>query len=211
MAPPQRHEVDLLSGGQFAPAIVGDLGRLSTGRHGGYIDGMAQYYATAGAEGATSDSLAVIWRGSGASNPPTIQFSDDLVGYGLPNNQTKAVIAHIHVPLEIDLATVNPILRVAMAVYSPGAGNATADFTTKAFYISSGESVEKAFDESIASTPTIIDVDNELQFLSVTLDRTKILAGDLLKFVFERNGTTDAYSGNLAVLEFGSQFRYRRM
>ena len=125
-----------------------------------------------------------------------------LRAFELPDAATKAVVWAIHLPEDLDLS-VNPTIHVHFSPSVAGAGNANVRFQLECRYVSVGEQIDKAVDETKLQTKAVIDVVEEMHEEIITLDASLIAAGDYLVFVLTRLGPdgADNYTGNIGVYE----------
>ena len=119
----------------------------------------------------------------------------------------KELLLNFRLPQHIDLATVNPMIKIPFIVTVTGAGNNPVNLQLTNRYIATGELATKTADETKTPSPTVTDTQYRQHEVEVTLDRTKMAAGDKVTVGFTNLGT-GAYSGKIGI-DPKAQFFFR--
>jgi hypothetical protein len=126
----------------------------------------------------------------------------DSISFELPDGSTKAVVGHAPLPSGIDF-TGHFRLVVYYAVSTPGPGSGNISLRGNFKYIAVGELMTKANDETITLLSGVTNTDDRLHRVEFNLNPSLMAENDFMSCKIERLGLTDAYNGNIAILEVG--------
>lgn len=158
---------------------------------------------------ASLDSEPIFFEVDPVTGPAEVT-SGDMLTVELPDGSTKAATSHLMVPVKTKLATVNPIINLALAVTANGAGDNNVRLQLDIKYIATGETTTKADDENLVVDVPITDVLDQLHNVAIPLDRTKIAAGDRISILANRLGGAgpDNFTGKVGLMKVG-RFDYQ--
>lgn len=142
---------------------------------------------------------------SGSGGPSVVQ-SGDLLVFKLPDGNIVGVKGDYPLDSTVDLSSTNPALRVPFVVVTAGTGNANIRMRLSVRYIDVTELSTKTLDETLEQTVAVINTVAQLHEFTFTLDKTLIVAEDLISFFLERVGTdaADTFTGEIGVVEHSS-------
>jgi hypothetical protein len=135
---------------------------------------------------------------------PSLVFSNLVPTFELPDAVTTGTVSDLETPRNIDLTTVDPIVRIQFVVSLAGAADADVRLRLTVRNIAVSELTTKAADQTILSTVAVVNTVNRVHETTFTVDRTLIAAGDRLSYHLERLGTdgADTFTGRIGIMEW---------
>jgi len=172
-----------------------------------YLDDDGSYTAPPAASRARCKSTQVL---PDIASNPSLGAINEMGVWLLPDAATVGVISHFDIPRDIDLTTVDPVAHYGFGIETIGASGTDVRLSLEVRYIATGEQIDKALDETILVTKTVVNVIDELHAVAFTLDRTAMFAGDHIELHLERignDGADDLDGGIIGIMQ-DIQFRY---
>ena len=155
-----------------------------------------------------TESENLEWKADDDTSPSEV-VTGEVTAFELPDGATKGVTASFVMPVNSSLSAISPIVLVAFVVLDTDA-NANVRFQLDVQYIAVGELTTKVTDETILQTEAVISATDEVHEALFTLDRTLIVASDVVVLHLERLGAdgADTFQKAIGILQFGGELQY---